>query len=433
MPPLGGSRNPRGGIWQALIVGTLAAHVFFPILWLVLVIKFGPLQNDWWQFRVAAEQFVSGDWDSLYTQDVDSTHPGYFWRYPPFALYFVTPLAWLSPGAAYAILAVTVIAALGTGLVLLARTVAIPFRSRWAMAIVLSAPAVTTLITGQLSALLLLVVVAACVLGSRGRPLAAAAMLGLLAIKPNVGAFFGLFLLVRGEWRAATTMASVAVALVAITIPLGASLWVDFWHASGANSAVLLQYPSYKLITLQGFLSGLSSGPGSMRLAVWAAAVLLLLGIAGAAWRRPAPPLRHLGHVVLLAVAANPYLSFYDGLLLAVPATAWWSERALWRPRRWWTVGICIAAAWLWEHASHTWAPGFQMVGMEFLPPFSIVGPAAAVWLVVGSLESLRISRVAAGTERTGEGELEQREELEAGERDVKPLMRTIHRWRARH
>jgi hypothetical protein len=126
---------------------------------------------------------------------------------------------------------------------------------------------------------------------------------------------------------------------------------------------------------------------------VWGPIALVLFGYAVAAWRKPAPTLRHLGLVVLLAVAANPYLSFYDGLLLAVPATVWWSERALWRRSRWRLVGICIGAIWLWEHASHSWSPALEMAGIGVLPPFSIIGPVSAFWLILGSLESIYISR----------------------------------------
>ena len=106
-----------------------------------------------------------------------------------------------------------------------------PFRHghpEWLAAIVLSAPALTTIATGQSSALILLCVVGAATLWTRGQVVRACALLGLLAIKPNWGIVFGIMAIVRREWTGAAAMAGVAALLCLLTVPLGLQLWADF-------------------------------------------------------------------------------------------------------------------------------------------------------------------------------------------------------------
>lgn len=379
----------RSQTFQLILFPFLAAHAFFPLLWLVILAQNGPRQNDWRHFQIAAEQFLSGDWAHLYMEGPTPIHPGYFWRYPPYALYVVAPLAWMPQSWAYGLLVALEVAALAAALVMLARLA--PPRGmtvEWVLAIALSAPAITTVITGQISALLLLCIVGAAALWGRGRVLAASSVLGLLAFKPNVGLFFGLFMIVRREWRGALAMIGVAIVLCAVTLPLGRGLWVDFLHVSVSNVDMVAPYDAYKLITLKGFL-GAVLGQGRLTVLLWGVTSLGLLALAVSAWTVPAPPVRHLALVVLLVIAANPYGFFYDALLLAVPAAVWWSERDVWRRAPWTIVGVLLAAVWCWEHSAHTWNEVLKLAGIEWVPPFSLVGPAAALWLTLAARETV--------------------------------------------
>lgn len=382
----------KEGLARHILFPLLAAHVFFPLLWLAVVAQEGPRLNDWRQFQVAAEQFVSGRWNDLYSGRLDSVHPGYLWLYPPFALYFVAPLAWLPPAWAYGLIACITIASLVGSMLLLARQTSIREKPAWVLAIALSAPALTTIIVGQISALILLTVAAAGLLWTRGRVVAACALMGLLAIKPNIGIFFGLYLIVRREWRGAAAMTAVIFVLCASTWPLGMKLWADFMRISMTRVDLLSQHEPYKLITSKAFLE-IVLGPGKIAVVGWVTSALCLTAVAAAAWGRPGPPLRHLGLVALLTIVANPYGFFYDALLLVVPATAWWSERDSWRPDRWKFVGALIAVAWCWEQYSHPWREVLKFVGVTRDPPFSVVGPVAAVWLLVASLEAIAASK----------------------------------------
>ncbi len=313
----------------------------------------------------------------------------------------VAPLAWLPEGWAYAVLAVVEVLALAMSLWLLQRLE--PFRHmrrEWLLAIVLSAPALSTIITGQSSALIMLCVVGAATLWSRGQAIPACALLGLLAIKPNWGIVFGLMAIVRREWKGAAAMAGVALLLCALTLPLGLQVWVDFLKVSTANTDVLATYDPRKLITLRGFLEGLL-GKSSLTLIAWELAAVALVVAAVLAWRAPGSPLRHLGIGLLLAVAANPYASFYDALVLAVPATVWWAERDRWGRGPWLVVATLLAVVWCSEQWLYSWGVMTTAAGLSWLPPVSVVGPASAVWLVLAAHQARQSSRVAAIAEPT--------------------------------
>jgi hypothetical protein len=363
-------------------------HAIFPTMWLITVIRSGPVPNDWLLLKVVADHFVAGDWGGLYGTGEQALRPGYFWLYPPFALYVVAPLAWLPEGWAYALLAMVEVVALA-GSVWLLRGLE-PFRrgrGEWLLAIVLSAPALTTIITGQSSALIMLCVVGAATLWTRGQVTYACALLGLLAIKPNWGVVFGLFALVRGEWKGALAMAGVAVALCVLTVPLGLQIWKDFLGVSMANAEIFANYDVFKFVTLRGFMEG-TLGKSNPISVVWAVAAGGLVVAAVLAWRKPGSPLRHLGIGLLLIIAANPYAQFYDALALAVPATVWWAEQNRWRRGPWLAVGTLLAVAWCGEQWLHSWGVLSTAAGLEWHPPVSIVGPVAAVWLVLAATQT---------------------------------------------
>ncbi len=377
----------RSDTLKAVLFAFLAAHIVFPLLWIVVLAEAGPRENDWRHFQVAAEQFVAGNWSDIYSERLDSIHPGYFWRYPPYALYLVAPFAWMPSIAVYALLAAIAVSALVAAIAMLARLARPPDTPTWALAIGLSAPALTTLVTGQISSLLLLCVVVALLFWTQGRIVAACAMLGLMAIKPNLGIFFGFYVIARREWRGAAAMAATVLALCATAAPLGWDLWMDFVRVSMSNVNVIALYDPAKMITLKAFLATVL-GDGQLAFWVWVVVSVTAVAAAVWAWQTPGSPLRHLGLVLLLAIAINPYAFFYDALLLAIPATAWWVERAQWRRRRWITVGALIAVAWCWEHYAHTWREVLNVFGLGFYPPFSAVGPIAAAWLLLAASEA---------------------------------------------
>jgi hypothetical protein len=105
------------------------------------------------------------------------------------------------------------------------------------------------------------------------------------------------------------------------------------------------------------------------------------------------PSARKVGVVVLVLVAANPYLSFYDGLLLVVPGLVWWGASHSYRDRRLWRlIGACVAVIWVGQHVVCSYLqflalPGIGLVD-EDAARFSVVGPAVAVWLTLEMLDA---------------------------------------------
>jgi hypothetical protein len=375
-------------VFRGLLLPFLLTHGIFPAMWLITVLGSGPVPNDWLLLKTVADHFVAGDWSGLYSTGERALRPGYFWLYPPFALYLVAPLAWLPEVWAYALLAVLEVVALVASIWLLRRLE--PFhegRGEWLLAIVLSAPALTTIINGQSSALIMLCVVVAATLWTRGQVTYACALLGLLAVKPNWGAVFGLFALVRGEWKGAMAMAGVVISLCVMTLPLGLQVWRDFLGISLANAEIFANYDTFKLVNLRGFMEG-TLGTSDLITVVWSVAAGGLVAVAVFAWRRPGSPLRDLGIGLLLAVAANPYAQFYDALVLAVPATVWWAEHDRWRRGPWLTVGILLALAWCGEQWLYSWSALSMAAGLGWRPPVSIVGPVAALWLVLAASQT---------------------------------------------
>jgi hypothetical protein len=214
-------------------------------------------------------------------------------------------------------------------------------------------------------------------------------VLGLLAIKPNWGIVFGLLALVRREWKGAAAMAGVVLLLCALSLPLGLQLWADFVGVSVGHSFALAGYETQKLITLKAFLEG-TIGRGNLAMMLWAIVAAALVVMAVLAWRATGTTLRHLGIGVLLAVAANPYAFFYDALVLAIPATAWWVERDRWARKPWLIVGGLIALMWCWEQWLYSWGAIGAAAGIQWRPSVSIIGPATAAWLILAAREAVR-------------------------------------------
>lgn len=377
------------GRLELLVLAFCGLHSLFLFLWVVALLS-GDADNqrDWYHLWTVGKQVATGDLTHIYS--VDSLESAaadaqYFWRYPPFALYLVWPLSWLGEHAAYAVLVSIELVAMVGALWLLFRTEGtVPAAPAWAVAVLCSAPALSTLILGQSSGLLLLVVVVAAWLWRHDRPLLACALLGVLAFKPNWGLFFGLYALGSREWRGAGVMAAVVAGLCLVSLPLGTHLWTDFLGSALSNGEVLVEYEAFKQITLKGFLAAVVPGQ-AVATWIWAGCALALLGLTCWIWQRLRALERGvhgLGIAVVLAVALNPYGSFYDALILAFPATLWWTSRRLYMPAIWRGIGLCIAVIWIWEHFSMYYSGLFESAGWPVTAPFSLIGPLSVLWLI---------------------------------------------------
>jgi hypothetical protein len=388
------SPEPGSSPLRAAFGAFVGVHALFLVMWTVVVATSGPQQNDWALFKAVADRFAAGQTAGLYAHGDGMLVPRYLWIHPPFVLWLIAVLAPLPPLGAYLLLATTAAGATAWSLRLLDRARSLgDARDLWVLSVLCSAPLLTTVVTGQLSGLILLCLAAAGAVWTGGNAVGAAALLGLLVAKPNWGAFFGLMMLVRGEWRAAAAMAAVALACCASSLPLGLDLWAEFFRSGVETMALQGRQEPYTLVTLRGFLDAVMPSP-AVALATWGASAAVLLGAAASLWRRSASsPLDCVAATVLLILAANPYAHFYDALALVVPATVWWTERERWPHAAWKIVGAMIALAWTWEHAAWSWPMLLRGAGIDVKLPFSLVGPVAAAWLLVWAWVRPRAAR----------------------------------------
>jgi len=136
--------------------------------------------------------------------------------------------------------------------------------------------------------------------------------------------------------------------LMLSTLPLGAGLWQAFLTMTAGAGRIAAIYEPYMEITL---LASLKSVLGWTALAkiVWGGAVAVLTALVVRAVRDGRPTVRSVALVTLFAIVANPYVSFYDGFVLVVPATLWIANRDEYPGRAWGIIGGLIATYWLWD------------------------------------------------------------------------------------
>jgi hypothetical protein len=342
-------------------------------------------ERDWFALREVAKSFVAGDWAAVYADRTASEGTAFF-RYPPFVLYVITPLATMPPMVAYAVVCAIQILATVAILILLFR-IGRPKDPELIVAAVFGSAAMThVIVSGQNSALLALVIATAGYFWIRGRNTVAAACTGLLACKPNWLPVFGLFALWRGGLPAGAVAALTGAALAISTLPLGIGLWRDFLTMTTRAGEIGTRYMLYKEITLLAALRS-TFGWRSLTTIVWAFALAILILLVMRALRDGRPIARSVALVALLAVVANPYVSFYDGFVLVVPATLWYSHRNAYSNAAWWVVGAWIAAYWMWDMAVFYYAsvvPGFRN------PRLSAAGFLLAGWLVSEAVGAAR-------------------------------------------
>lgn len=334
-------------------------------------------ERDWWTLREVARSFVAGDWGAVYVDRALSNGTNFF-RYPPFVLYLIAPLAAIPPLAAYAVVCAIQLVAAVVILLLLFR-IRRPREAELNVAAVLGSAAMAhVIVSGQNSALLALVIAAAAYFWAVGRNSAAGVCVGLLACKPNWLPVFGLFALWRGGLKAGLAAAITGAALVISTLPLGVGLWKAFFAMTTRAGEIGTRYSLYKEITLLAALRSVL-GWGTLTTIVWAGSVAIATVLVIRALRQGRPLGRSIASITLLAVIANPYVSFYDGFVLVVPATLWYAHRGTYSDRAWRSVGMWIGAYWVWDMAVFYYA---SVVPIFRNPHVSAAGFLVTGWLV---------------------------------------------------
>jgi hypothetical protein len=179
--------------------------------------------------------------------------------------------------------------------------------------------------------------------------------------------------------------------LVLSSLPLGLGLWADYFAVSRQVGSLAFtgELAPWKHQTLLAFWTWVLDDPDAIR-AAWLASAALAGVAVFASWGRtsrptslasPASPARLprlprlYAQAVLFVVAVNPYLFYYDGLLLAVPALVWALDpdrAADGRFRQ--ACGALLAAIWIWQHVA-------MFARYDGCPP--LIGPLCLAWLVL--------------------------------------------------
>jgi hypothetical protein len=346
------------------------------------------LGADWVMFHDTARLVLSGRWGEIYP----GVTTGYPFFYPPYFVLFVAPLGLLSRSWAYALVVLVMAGAMTASFSALRRLLPArtPSYATGVLVVLSSASSILMFVSGQLSAVYLLILVVGLVLWSPGSRPAAGAVLSLLMLKPNLGLVFPPIFLARRQWALLAGWTTGFLLLVATTIPLGVGIWVDYLGSFRTlGNAVAGQIPMWKQQTIYAFWRtalGTPNPPGV--LALWALSVLPLGVVVAAAWLKTPLDGRHLprlfGITVLALVCCNPYFFTYDGLLLTLPGMVWYMQRDGYRSETCHRIaGSALLFVYAWQQLT-TWV---------LHGGWALVGPAVGVWLVADVWDLIGASR----------------------------------------
>ncbi|WP_406438153.1 glycosyltransferase 87 family protein [Streptomyces sp. NBC_01613] len=380
---------PRTDRGRLLLVLALAAAV-------TVFTATVPLLRDWFDLRVyygAVNSWIHHG-GRIYDYRVPGTTYGF--TYPPFAAVAMLPMALV--GLRTAIVGSLLLNLAALALVLHLLTDGAWRRYGWygcavgACLLALFEPLRDTFSFGQVNLLLLALVLTDAWLLRTGRDRWAGVGIGLAAaVKLTPAVFIGLLLLAR-RWRAAAVATAVTAAATALAAWVAPDASRFYWTKAlwDTNRVGRLDYVSNQ--SLQGILARL----GVSERAVWAAAVLLVLGIW--AWRTRRA----------LAAADWPTAFALTGLAACLVSPITWVHHLVWllpsfavliRAGHARVAGalyavLCTSVVWLWFHDA-SGVDGF--LGSN---TYTWITLGLLLWLPVGQLraDSLLLARRARAT-----------------------------------
>lgn len=286
-------------------------------------------------------------------------HQGFMpWTYPPQFDLLVGALPLLPRGTAFVLFTGLT---LGLYLLILAR---LAEGRLLAVLIALAPPIYVTATIGQ-NAFLIGALMGGFCLASRSGRSWAGLPLGLLVIKPHLGAGLGIHALAQGRWRIFLIALVLALVLsVVATLALGIAVWPAFLAGVDQARAALATefYPLFRMTSLYAALHTLGVAP-PVALAVQVAVGLAASGAIVVAVRRGLPVHRTLALACFASLLVSPYLYDYDMTILGVglalilgdlEARTSWLERLLmlaliWVAGGWGMIHALASAGLPWE------------------------------------------------------------------------------------
>lgn len=358
------------------------------------------VMTDWTSFDIAADRLFSGE--NIYQPWNQDTEPLPY-LYPPFALWLVLPLAFLGFWASFAVSALTPLAAYIAGLRKLGRAEPGKVDRTTGFIIALaSGPAIGANLIGQYSGLYVLAFGAAALLYTKDKRVLAGLVLAFLWIKPNIAIVVPFALVWSRSWRPLKGFVGGTALMLALSLPFGLDRWSGF-ASNIANMAELQErgvVPIDKMVTVLSSaqtLFGLEAAVGPS-VVIWGV-VALILGVAVLVVWTPArlaeSPVRAFGALAVFAVIANPRLYFYDSSLLLMGVYGLWLSASV--------RGSAIAARWTGILALLLWAGSWGSLFPVLNP---VVGPTAALVLLVTAVDARRPVETSVTTVAFGADEL---------------------------
>jgi alpha-1,2-mannosyltransferase len=293
--------------------------------------------------------------------------------YPPGMALLYVPFAALPYGLAAALHLALMGGLLVTAAILGADALLLP--RRWSVIAALAwGPAAAGVISGQNTALALLMVVVAALALQRGRQALSGGLVGLLAYKPQLAAPLVLLFVVRSRWVALASAALLVSVhyLAGVVATGGNAVWPTDWLATlnaytGADYAAN-GWQAISLPALGQHLTHATGIPGLMLLGYLAAAGIVVVCIPS---MRRLPVLEAVALACACGLVISPHAWVYDATLL-LPALAVFARRAAaggWPSRSRWWLAIAFALGLTW--------PLGGLIGVTALPLVVVAAPFA--------------------------------------------------------
>lgn len=386
---------PLGHKLARFIPVTTATVIVVLLTAWVLSDPFVNLETDWTAFDNAGERLLAGE--PVYRPFSEESEPlPYF--YPPFVLWLALPLAYLGFFGSFAASALLTLVANLVGIRLFGKGEgpAVDATTGTVIAVASGTTIGATLI-GQYSGLYVMAFGVALAAHRRGFHALSGVALAMLWIKPNIAVAVPVVLIWSRSWRSLSGFGAGSACLLLLSLPFGLGRWWSF-RDNVANIAELQEQgavPIDKMVTALSSIQttfGLGSST-SASLVIW----LPIAGTLGIAilmlWtpkKLSENPLRAFGALCLFVVAANPRMYFYDGALITVGTFGvWLSARTQSAARTQRILTILGAVTWV------------GLWGVIFIPWNVIVGPTAAVTLLVVAVDCRRTASSATVIETT--------------------------------
>lgn len=247
------------------------------------------------------------------------------WPYPPQYFFALAPLAYLSYAQAFLFWIIVTIGGY-------AAVVGAIARRREAMLFAIAAPwCLADLLVGQ-NGFLTAALTGLFLLTLERRPMVSAALICLLAYKPQFGVLLPIALAAGGYWRVIGVAALVMLVLALITgVVFGFDTFGAFLGALPSTSHTLIEQGGVGWGKLQS-VYGLLRWAGSSNSAAWTAHGLFALTVAAAVawlWRSKATLNLKAAGLSAAIVLATPYVFLYDLPVLAIPIAFLSRERTL--------------------------------------------------------------------------------------------------------